>query len=251
MTKLKVILPKRSGRGAGGKVTVRHQGGRNKRFLRKVDFARSKRDIWARVEAIEYDPNRNAQLAQLLYEDGERRYIIAPENLRLSDKVIAGETAPISVGNALPLEKIPVGAEIHNLEIVPSKGGQLVRGAGMAAVVQGKEEDYILVKLPSGEIRRFVKGAYATIGKVGRGEYRTINWGKAGRTRRMGIRPSVRGVAQHPGAHPHGGGEGRSGIGLKYPKTVYGKKAVGKTRTRRKYSDHLIVQPRKKGPHVG
>ena len=144
-----------------------------------------------------------------------------------------------------------LGGHAAYFVIVPSKGGQLVRGAGMAAVVQGKEEDYILVKLPSGEIRRFVKGAYATIGKVGRGEYRTINWGKAGRTRRMGIRPSVRGVAQHPGAHPHGGGEGRSGIGLKYPKTVYGKKAVGKTRTRRKYSDHLIVQPRKKGPHVG
>ncbi|OGM06001.1 50S ribosomal protein L2 [Candidatus Woesebacteria bacterium GWB1_43_5] len=251
MKKLKRILPKRSGRGAGGKVTVRHQGGRNKRFLRRVDFARDKRDIWARVADIEYDPNRNANLALLIYEDGERRYIIAPEGLKIGDKVVAGESSPITPGNALPLAKIPVGSEIHNLEIVPGKGAQLVRGAGVAATVQGKEENYILIKLPSGEIRRFDAHAYATVGKVGRGEYRSIVLGKAGRARNMGIRPTVRGVAQHPNAHPHGGGEGRSGIGLKYPKTVYGKRAVGKTRKRRKYSDHLIVSPRKKGPHVG
>lgn len=251
MKRLKTILPKNSGRSSSGKITVRHQGGRAKRFLRNIDFARNKFDVWGRVEAIEYDPNRNAYLALIVYADGERRYIIQPDNLKVGDKVMSGETAPLTPGNALPLSKIPAGAEIHNIEITPGKGGILVRSAGMAAVVQGKEENYILVKLPSGEIRRFEGHALATMGKVGRGEYRNIIVGKAGRNRRRGIRPTVRGVAMHPGAHAHGGGEGRSGIGLKYPKTVYGKKAVGKTRAKRRYSDYLIVQGRKKGPHVG
>lgn len=249
MKELKSILKKHSGRAATGRRSVRHQGGRSKRYLRNIDFARTKKDIWGRVEEIEYDPNRNAFIALVLYEDGERRYILASEGLKAGDKVIAGTSAPISSGNALPLSKIPAGTLIHNVEINPGKGGQLVRSAGMAAVVQGKEEDFILVKLPSGEVRRFVEGAYATIGKVGRAEYRTINWGKAGRKRNKGIRPSVRGVAMHPDAHPHGGGEGRSGIGLKYPKTVYGKRAVGNTRRKNKYSNRLIVSPRKPGPH--
>src|SRR3990172_1793342 len=244
MKKLKVLLPKNSGRGANGKMSVRHQGGRHKRFMRKVDFKRDKRDVWGKVEAIEYDPNRNCDLALVLYEDGERRYILAPAGLKSGDKVIAGDLAPITPGNALPFAKIPAGTEIHNLEIFPGKGGQLIRSAGIAAVVQGKEEEFILVKLPSGEVRRFIKEAYASIGKVGRGEYRNINWGKAGRKRWLGIRPTVRGVAQHPRAHPHGGGEGRSGIGLKYPKTVYGKPAVGKTRNKKKYSNYMIVSPR-------
>ena len=251
MKKLKKILPKRAGRGASGRITVRHQGGRQKRFLREVDFKRDKRDIWGKVEEIEYDPNRNAEVALILYVDGERRYILAPVDLSPGQKIIASEAAPLESGNALPLSKIPAGTQIHNIEIKPGKGGQMVRGAGTAAVVQGKEEDFVLVKLPSGEIRRFKPGSYATIGQVGRAEAKFERIGKAGRKRRMGIRPTVRGVAQHPGAHPHGGGEGRSGIGLKYPKTPYGKPAVGRTRKRRKYSDKLIVKKRKKGPHVG
>lgn len=249
-TKLKSLLPKKSGR-SHGTIRVRHQGGRQKRYLRTVDHKRSKKDIWARVEAIEYDPNRNADLALLLYEDGERRYILAPLDLKVGDKIMAGEMAPLNPGNALPLEKIRIGTQVHNLEIRPGKGGQLVKAAGGVAIVQGKEEKYILVKLPSAEVRRFDPAAYATIGQVGKIEMRTQRIGKAGRKRRMGIRPTVRGTAQHPGQHPHGGGEGRSGVGLKYPKTPYGKPAVGKTRSKSKYSNKLIVKGRKRGPHVG
>lgn len=246
--KLKHILQKKSGR-SNGKVTVRHQGGRHKRFLRVIDFKRDKRDIWANVISIEYDPNRNANVALLAYTDGEKRYIIAPNGLKAGDRVIASAVAPLTAGNALPLAKIPAGSEIHNIEIRPGKGGQMVKGAGSVAVVQGKEEDYVLVRLPSAEIRRFLPESYATIGQVGNAEYRSEIVGKAGRNRRRGIRPSVRGVAMHPGAHPHGGGEGRSGIGLKYPKTVYGRKAVGRTRTKDKYSNSMIVRRRKPGKH--
>lgn len=248
--KLKTILKKSSGRSLG-KVTVRHQGGRQKRFLREVDFKRDKRDIWARVESIEYDPNRNAKLALLVYEDGERRYIIAPVGLTLGVKVVASEVAAIEPGNALPLGKIPVGTGIHNIEIRPGKGGQMVKGAGSVATIQGKEEGNVLVRLPSSEIRRFLVDCWATVGQVGNAEIRTRVIGKAGRKRLMGIKPSVRGVAMHPKSHPHGGGEGRSGVGMKYPKTPYGRKAVGKTREKRKYSNKSIVTPRKKGPHVG
>jgi large subunit ribosomal protein L2 len=247
--KLKHILPKQSGRGAGGQITVRHQGGRKKRYLREVDFKRGKKDIWGVVESVEYDPNRNANIALLCYEDGERRYILAPVGLKEESKVIASDVAPIEPGNSLPLSKIPAGTSIHNIEITPGKGGQMVRGAGSSAVVQGKEEKYIMVKLPSGEIRRFKPEGYATIGQVGNVDDRTIVIRKAGVNRRKGIRPSVRGTAQHPGAHPHGGGEGRSGVGLKYPKTPYGKPAVGKTRKKKKYSSSLIIKPRKKGKH--
>lgn len=249
MKQIKVLLKKHSGRGPSGQVNVRHQGGRAKRFLRKIDFKRNKRDMWATVLGIEYDPNRNSFIALLIYEDGERRYILAPEGLKAEDKVIAGDMAPITPGNSLAVSKIPAGTEIHNIEIFPGKGGQMVRSAGMAATIQSKEEEFILIKLPSGEVRRFAAGAYATIGKVGRAEYRTINLGKAGRKRNLGIRPRVRGVAMHPGAHPHGGGEGRSGVGLKYPKTKYGRPAVGNTRKKNKYSSRLIVSPRKPGPH--
>lgn len=250
MKKLKIILPKKSGR-SGGTITVRHHGGRQKRFLREIDFRRDKRDVWGRVEMIEYDPNRNADIAKVLYEDGERGYILAPVSLKEGQKVLASEAAPLDPGNALPLSAIPVGMQVHNIEIRPGKGGQMVKSAGAGATVQGKEERYVLVKLPSSEVRRFRPECFATIGQVGRAEARTERVGKAGRKRRMGIRPTVRGVAQHPGAHPHGGGEGRSGVGLKYPKTPYGKPAVGKTRRKKKYSDKLIVKPRKKGPHVG
>lgn len=248
--KLKKILPKKSGRGASGRITVRHQGGRQKRFLREIDFKRDKRDVWGRVEEIEYAPNRNADIALIFYTDGEKRYILAPAGLEKGQKIIASETAPLEVGNALPLAKIPVGSQIHNIEIKPGKGGQMVRGAGAAAVIQGKEEEYVLIKLPSSEIRRFKPEAYATLGQVGRVEARTERIGKAGRKRRMGKRPTVRGTAQHPGSHPHGGGEGRSGVGMKYPKTPYGKPAVGKTRKKKKYSDKLIVKRRKPGPHA-
>lgn len=244
--KLKRILPKRSGR-SKGKVTVRHQGGRHKRFLREIDFKRNKKDVWARVEAIEYDPNRNAEVALLLYEDGQRRYILCPNGLKEGAKVISSEAAPIEVGNTLPLGKIPAGTQIHNLEVTPGKGGQLVKSAGSVAILQGKEENYVLVKLPSGEVRRFFPSCLATIGQLGRLEAKTERLGTAGRARRMGRRPTVRGVAMHPGAHPHGGGEGRSHIGLKYPKTPWGKPAVGNTRRRKKYSDKMIISGRKSG----
>jgi large subunit ribosomal protein L2 len=249
MATLKKILPKKSGR-SDGTITVRHQGGRKKRFLREVDFKRDKRDIWAQVETVEYDPNRNADIALLIYEDGERRYILAPDGLKLGQKIITSEAAPLNVGNALPLAKIPVGTQIHNIEIRPGKGGQMVKSAGAVATIQGKEGDYVLVRLPSSETKRIRPGCFATIGQVGNTEARTGRIGKAGRKRRMGIRPTVRGTAQHPKAHPHGGGEGRSGVGLKYPKTPYGKPAVGKTRKKKKYSDKLIVKRRKPGPHV-
>lgn len=250
MSKMKRILPKKSGRGFRGRLVVRHRGGRHKRFLREIDFKRDKKDIWGKVEAIEYSPNRNADLALVIYQDGERRYILAPEGLKEGQKVIASEAAPLDVGNALPLSKIPVGTEIHNIEITPGKGGQTVRSAGAVATIQGKEENYVILVLPSGEVRRFLPAAWATIGRLGKAETRSINLAKAGRRRRLGRRPVVRGVAMHPGAHPHGGGEGRSGVGLKYPKTPYGKPAVGKTRKKSKYSDDLVVKGRKRGPHA-
>lgn len=246
--KLKSILPKKSGR-SNGRVTVRHQGGRHKRFLREIDYKRDKRDILGKVIALEYDPNRNAGVALVLYPDGERRYIIAPDGLKVGANIMASEFAAIEPGNALPLGKIPAGTPIHNLEIRPGKGGQMVRGAGSAATVQGVEAEFVLVKLPSGELRRFLPIAYATIGTVGNVGYRLERVKNAGVNRRRGIRPTVRGVAQHPGSHPHGGGEGRSGVGLKYPKRYTGTKAVGRTRKKYKYSNDLIVNRRKPGTH--
>src|SRR3989344_3570695 len=251
MKKLKTLLSKKSGRNSEGKITVRHQGGRAKRFLREVDFKRDKKDVWGKVYSIEYDPNRTANIALVIYEDGEKRYILAPLGLKEGDRVISSEKAPLTLGCSLPLSKIPIGSQVHNIEIKPGKGGQIAKSAGAAAVIQGIEGDYMLVKLPSSEVHRFKKECWATIGQLGNIELKTRNLGKAGRKRWMGIRPSVRGVAMHPNAHPHGGGEGRSGIGLKYPKTVYGKPAVGKTRKKNKYSNKLIIEPRKKGPHVG
>jgi large subunit ribosomal protein L2 len=243
MGHLKSILRRKSGR-AHGKVVVRHQGGAFKRFLRDVDFKRDKTDIWGKVTALEYDPNRNALLALVLYEDGDRRYIIAPDKLKVGDKIISSEAAPVEPGNALPLKSIPVGTQVHNIEITKGKGGQMVKGAGSAAVIFGSDENWVLIKLPSGEIRRFNPESLATVGQVGNIEAKERVMGKAGRVRNMGIRPSVRGVAMHPNAHPHGGGEGRSGVGLKYPKTFYGRRAVGKTRNKTKYSNYLIVQRR-------
>lgn len=246
MAKLKFILKKNSGR-SNGTVTVRHQGGRSKRFLRVIDFKRVKKDMWAKVEAIEYDPNRNARIAKLVYLDGTRSYIIAPVDLKEGMKVIASNDAPLEVGNCLPLSRIPVGTAVHNIEIRPGKGGQIARGAGIVAFVFGKDETSVLIKMPSTEIRRFDPACTAVIGQVGNVDAKNKKRGKAGASRWRGIRPSVRGVAMHPNAHPHGGGEGRSGVGLKYPKTPWGKKAVGKTRVPRKYSDDLIVEGRKRG----
>lgn len=239
------ILPKRSGRNASGKVTTRHQGAREKRFFREVDWKRGKEGA-ATVMALEYDPNRTANLALLQYKDGEKRYILAPEGLAVGQIVMSGVAAPLMPGNCLPLENIPVGTAIHALEVFPGKGAQLVRSAGSAATIMGFEENNALVKLPSGEIRRFSPAAKATIGQIGNTDWKNVNLGKAGRKRHMGIRPTVRGTAQNPRSHSHGGGEGRSGEGM-HPKTPWGKPARGKrTRSRFKYSDKFIVERRKK-----
>lgn len=244
--KLKRILKKHSGRNASGKVTTRHQGGREKRFLRKIDFKRDKKDMGARVVSIEYDPNRGADVALLHYPDGEKRYILAPVGLKVSDQVVAGEKVDFKVGNTLPLKRIPIGTVIHNIELMPGKGGQIVRGAGTGATIASKEDGYAVVKLPSGEQRMIKEECYATIGQVSKPELKTRKLGKAGRKRHMGIRPSVRGVAQHPGSHPHGGGEGRSPIGMSSPKSPWGKRTLGKrTRKPKKYSDKLIIKRRK------
>jgi large subunit ribosomal protein L2 len=248
MKKIKWLLSKKSGRSVGT-VTVRHQGGRSKRYFREIDFKRSNKEVWGKVQAIEYDPNRTAEIALIVYEDGKKAYILSPDGLEVGKKIIASGLAPIEMGNSLPLDKIPIGTIIHNIEIRPGMGAQIVKSAGSAAVLQGKQDRWILIKLPSGEVRRFDPRCWATVGQLGKIETRLINLGKAGRKRWMGIRPTVRGVAMHPHAHPHGGGEGRSSVGLKYPKTVYGKRAVGKTRNKKKYSNKLIIEHRKKGPH--
>jgi large subunit ribosomal protein L2 len=240
------ILPKRSGRNASGKVTTRHQGDRQKRFLRKIDFKRDKKDLAGRVVLFEYDPNRTANIALVVYPDGEKRYILAPVGLKIGDQVMAGSKAEIKTGNALPLQKIPVGSLVHNLELFPGKGGQIVRGAGTAAVVSGKEDQFAILKLPSGQQRRVPLVCTATLGQVSNVDLKSVNLGKAGRKRHLGIRPTVRGVVQHPGSHPHGGGEGKSGIGMPSPKSPWGKKTLGKrTRKKIKYSDKLIIKKRK------
>ncbi|MBI3443528.1 50S ribosomal protein L2 [Candidatus Woesebacteria bacterium] len=241
MRQLLTILPKKSGR-SKGRVTVRHQGGRAKRFLREIDFRRDKRGVQGLVEVVEYDPNRTANIARVLYTDGERRYILSPLGLAVGQKIIAGENANLSPGNALPLSLIPVGTYVHNIEIKPGKGGEIVRSAGSSAIVFAKEGRWVLIKLPSRQIRKFRGECYAVIGQIGNPEIKSRKLGKAGRKRRMGIRPTVRGTAQNPRSHPHGGGEGRSGVGMKYQKTPWGKPAVGKTRKKKKYSDKLIVK---------
>jgi len=242
--KLAWILSKKSGRNASGKVTTRHQGTRHKRFFREMDWRRSQHDSVARVLAIEYDPNRTANIALVQYDSGEKSYVLAPEGLIVGKKISSGDAAPLTVGNALPLRAIPVGTLIHNLEIVPGKGAQLARGAGSAAVLTGFEERWALVKLPSGEVRRFLPNCLATIGQVSNIDWKNINFGKAGRRRNMGIRPTVRGTAQNPHSHPHGGGEGRSGEGM-HPKTPWGKSARGnRTRSKTKHSNKLVMQRR-------
>ncbi len=236
-------IKKHSGRNSQGKITVRHQGGGNKKTYRIIDFKRNKKDIPAKVTAIEYDPNRSAFIALLTYADGEKRYILAPLDLKVGDMVVAGENVDIKPGNALPLRSIPVGTLIHNVEIKPGKGGQLVRSAGLSAQLMAKEGDFAQVRLPSGEVRRIPIDACATIGTVGNTDHENVRIGKAGRTRHMGVRPTVRGVVMNPNDHPHGGGEGKSPVGMPAPVTPWGKPALGyKTRKHKKYSNRLIVK---------
>jgi large subunit ribosomal protein L2 len=243
-----LMLPgfvKRQGRGYKGRITVRHRGGGVKKKLRIIDWKRSKTDVPGTVLRIEYDPTRNAYLALVQYADGEKCYMIAPIDLKPGDTVISSQTADIKVGNAMPLKNIPVGVPIHNLELKPGKGAQIVRGAGTAATIQAKEGNKVTVLLPSKELRLINDVCFATIGQVGNPDSKNQSIGKAGRKRLMGIRPGVRGTAQHPDSHPHGGGEGRSGVGLKYPKTPWGKHALGvKTRRKRKPSDKYIIKRR-------
>jgi large subunit ribosomal protein L2 len=237
---------KRSGRNNQGKITVRHRGGGHRRQLRVIDFKRDKFAIPGRIARVEYDPNRTANIALVNYADGEKRYILAPDGLKIGDTIMSGVTAEPKLGNALPLSHIPAGVPIHNLELRPGKGGQLVKSAGNAALVQSKEGAYATVLLPSKQIRLIKIECLATIGQVGNLELKTRQLGKAGHSRHLGIRPSVRGVAMHPAAHPHGGGEGRSGIGMKSPKSPWGWRTLGrKTRKMTKYSNKYIIKDRR------
>jgi len=245
MKNLKTIKKKNSGRDASGQVSVRHQGGQHKRFLRAIDFKRDKFDIVGRVIVVEYDPNRTSDIALVQYADGEKRYILAPEGLKVDSKVSSGKNADVAVGNSMPLALIPVGTVVHNIELIPGRGGQMARSAGAGAIVSAKEGDFVHLKLPSGELRKVFANCMATIGQLGNVEWKNEIFGKAGRSRHMGRRPTVRGVAQNPRSHPHGGGEGRSGIGMPSPKTYAGRKAVGKTRDKNKYSSKYILQRRK------
>ncbi len=243
---LVVIRRERGGRNVHGRVTVRHRGGGNRKYIRIVDFKRDKRDIPAKVAAIEYDPNRTARLALLNYADGEKRYIVAPLGLRVGDTVLAGPSAEIRPGNSLPLTNIPVGTMVHNLELKSGKGGQLVRSAGGSAQLLAKEGEYAQIRLPSGEVRRVLQVCYATIGQVGNVDHSNVKLGKAGRKRHMGIRPTVRGTAMSPRDHPHGGGEGRQPAGMPGPKTPWGRPARGYKTRNNKQTDKYIVRRRSK-----
>ena len=236
-------LKKNAGRNKQGKITVRHQGGGNKVKYRLIDFKRNKTGVPARVNAIEYDPNRSAFIALLFYQDGEKRYILAPLGLNVGDTVISSDTADIKPGNCLPIANIPVGTLIHNVEIKPGRGGQMVRSAGMSAQLMAKEGQYAQVRLPSGEVRKIPMNCKATIGTVGNSDHENVRLGKAGRVRHLGVRPSVRGVVMNPCDHPHGGGEGKSPVGMPAPVTPWGKPALGlKTRKHKKYSNKMIVK---------
>lgn len=239
-------LRKRSGRNVHGRITVRRRGGGHKRQYRLIDFARDKVDIPARVTSIEYDPNRSARIALLVYADGEKRYIIAPLGLQVGDTVMSGKGAEIRVGNALSLERIPLGTLVHNIELYPGRGGQMVRSAGTSAQVLAKEGEYVTLRLPSGEMRLVRRECMATVGEVGNVDHGNIKLGKAGRKRWLGRRPSVRGSAMTPRDHPHGGGEGRSPVGMPSPKSPWGKKTLGKKTRRNKATDKYIVRRRGK-----
>jgi large subunit ribosomal protein L2 len=247
MTKIKSLLTikkKTSGRDAQGHVSIRHRGGEQKRFLREIDWTRNKIDIKAKVISIEYDPGRTADIALLSYEDGAKSYILAPVGLKVGDIVVSSENAPIKEGNCLAIKNIPVGVPFHCLSFKPNKGAQLIKSAGSAAYVQSIDGKKATIKLPSGEIRIFNSDSKATIGQVGNADHSNQKLTKAGQKRLRGIRPTVRGVAQNPHSHPHGGGEGRSSIGM-HPKTPWGKSAFKKTRKRKKASNKLIVKHRK------
>ena len=243
-----LLLPlrKSGGRNAHGRVTVRHRGGGHRRFIRIVDFKREKHNIPAKVAAIEYDPNRTARLALLFYADGEKRYIIAPLDLKVGDTVMAGAGAEIRAGNSLPISNIPVGTLIHNIEIKEGRGGQMVRSAGGAAQLLAKEGDFAQIRMPSGEVRLIYQTCYATIGQIGNLDHGNVKLGKAGRNRHKGIRPTVRGSAMSPRDHPHGGGEGRQPIGLAGPKSPWGKPTLGYKTRRNKKTDQYIVRRRSK-----
>ena len=243
--KLVEVLKKNSGRNSYGRITVRHQGGGNRQKYRVIDFKRNKLDVAAKVLRLEYDPNRSAFIALVEYADGERRYILAPVGLKTGDKVVAGAASDIKPGNALPLTNIPVGTVIHNLEIKPGRGGQLVRSAGMSAQLMAKENGMATVRLPSGEYRKIRMDCMATIGQVGNVDHSNISIGKAGRKRHMGIRPTVRGSVMNPNDHPHGGGEGRAPVGRPGPVTPWGKPALGyKTRKTKNRTNKFIVKRR-------
>jgi large subunit ribosomal protein L2 len=244
---LLVPLNKKSGRNNQGKITVRHHGGGNKRKYRIIDFKRNKDAIPGKVATIEYDPNRTANIALINYVDGEKRYIIAPSGLKVGMVIESGEKADIKLGNAKVLSTIPVGTMVHNIELSPGKGGQLVRAAGTEAQILGREEKYVLIRLSSGEVRKVLGTCRATIGTVGNEDQELVNIGKAGKNRHRGIKPTVRGSVMNPNDHPHGGGEGRQPIGRKHPVTPWGKPALGlKTRKRKNPSNRLIVRGRKK-----
>ena len=237
---------KNAGRNNQGRITVRHQGGGEKRKYRLIDFKRNKFDIVGTVATIEYDPNRSANIALINYVDGEKRYIIAPKGLKVGMKIVSGEKVDIKVGNALPLMNIPEGTLVHNIELQPGKGAELARSAGASAQILGKEGKYVLVRLASGEVRKVLGTCMATIGEVGNEDYSLVKIGKAGRKRHMGVRPTVRGSVMNPNDHPHGGGEGRAHIGRSGPMTPWGKPALGYKTRKKKASDKLIIRRRKK-----
>ena len=243
---LTVTRKKNSGRNNQGKITVRHQGGGVKRRYRIIDFKRNKFDVPGTVASIEYDPNRTANIALIYYADGEKRYILAPKNLKVGDKIMSGEKADIKPGNALPIMSIPVGTVIHNIELRPGKGGELARSAGASAQILGRETNYVLVRLSSGEQRKVLGTCMATIGEVGNEDSSLVKIGKAGRKCHMGIRPTVRGSAMNPNDHAHGGGEGRAPIGRKQPMTPWGKPALGIKTRKKKESDKMILRRRNK-----
>ena len=238
-------LKGKGGRNNLGRITVRHKGGAEKRKYRVIDFLRNKDNIPATVKTVEYDPNRSANIALVVYADGEKRYIIAPKGIKVGTQIFSGKDVDIKVGNALPLENIPVGTTIHNVELHPGAGAQLVRSAGTSAQILGREGKYVLIRLASGEVRKVLGTCRATIGEVGNADHMNVNIGKAGRTRHMGVRPTVRGSVMNPNDHPHGGGEGRTPVGRKAPLTPWGKIALGKkTRNTKKKSNELIVRRR-------
>jgi len=243
---LLVSLKKQAGRNNQGKITVRHQGGGAKRKYRVIDFKRNKFDVEGTVATIEYDPNRSANIALIHYADGEKRYIIAPKGLKVGMKVMSSSDADIRVGNALPIANIPVGTVVHNIELRPGKGAELVRSAGSSAQILGREGDYVLVRLTSSEVRKILGTCLATVGEVGNEDYSLVKIGKAGRKRHMGVRPTVRGSVMNPNDHPHGGGEGKAPVGRKSPMTPWGKPALGYKTRKKKASDKFIVR-RKNG----